>query len=432
MSLRWPHEIVYQIFPERFADGNPSLTVRNGETTWLGHPVLHSKKWKDLTRRLADQYTFFGGDLPGIKGKIPYLKELGITAVYLNPIFAAQSTHKYDTDDYFRIDPHFGGEEDFRALVDDLHAAGMKLILDGVFNHTSFEHPWYRKAKEAHYSLKPDGTVRTWMDGGTLPKLDVDRPEVGEALAEVVAYWKGVDAWRLDASHLLSSSFLRRLRGRFEAVNPEGLIIGEEWEHAGAAIRDGLYDGVTNFLFRKPLLAFFQGDLAVESLVRRLSLVPETYPWHGVVQSWNFLDNHDTDRFWSAIDQRLDRLRVAVGLLFSFPGTPLILYGDEVGMTGRSERETRAPMIWEPARQNRSIQALYRHWIQLRKSHPVLATGSLTFLQASNREGTFAFARESADERALVLVNAGERDRTIQVEGVCREIEAGSVEVFFS
>lgn len=422
--LRWPYEIVYQILPDRFCNGDPTNDVQDGAFTWMGKPARRSTDPRLLTSDKGHQHTFYGGDLAGIRQKIPYLVDLGVTAVYLNPIFASKSTHKYDTDDYFRIDPHLGSRADYDALVADLGQAGLKLILDGVFNHTSFDHPWYREAMTEHYCLKRNGRPETWMDWGVLPKLDLDNEAVAERLSEVVSYWPGVDAWRLDASHLLPRSFLLRLRERFG-----GLIIGEEWEHAGAAIASGLYDGVTNFMFRKPLESFFHRDLAAESLARRLSIVPETYPWHGVVQSWNFLSNHDTSRFFSHVNHRKDPMEMAIALMFTLPGTPLIYYGDEVGMRGKRPHQSRAPMIWDPKRQDRRIFDTFKRFISLRKRHPVFATGSLRWVYAQNRARTLAFVRESADEQALVMVNAGEFDHAVECLGRSWPVQAGSVRV---
>lgn len=422
--LRWPHEIVYQILPDRFCNGDPRNDVRAGELTWRGQAVHPSTDIRQLTGNGTHQRTHFGGDLAGIREKLPYLRDLGVTALYLNPIFASKSSHKYDTDDHFRIDPHLGTRADYDALVADLRAAGMKLVLDGVFNHTSFDHAWYRHHAPTHYLHRRDGQPETWMNWGEMPKLALDRPEVASAISEVVSYWPGVDAWRLDASHLLPERFLRRLRERFD-----GLLIGEEWEHSGAAIANGLYDGVTNFLFRKPLEAFFAGDLAAESLARRLSIVPETYPWHGVVQSWNFLGNHDLARFSSQVAHRPEAMELAIALMFTLPGTPMIYYGDEIGMRGRNPHQARAPMIWDEARWDRKLHATFKRFIALRKAHPSLSTGSIRWVHAQNPTKTLAFVRESPEERVLVILNAGECDQRIDGLGRSWSIEAGTARV---
>ncbi len=424
--LRWPNEIVYQILPDRFCNGDPSNDVQAGAFHWMGNPARRSTDPRLLTSNSGHQHTFFGGDLAGIRQKIPYLSDLGVTAVYLNPIFASKSTHKYDTDDHFQIDPHLGTREDYDALVTDLRAAGLKLILDGVFNHTSFDHAWYHDRRDTHYLLKRDGKPETWMNWGVMPKLDLDKEAVCEALSEVVSHWPGVDAWRLDASHLLPERFLKRLRDRFD-----GLLIGEEWEHSGSAISRGLYDGVTNFLFRKPLEAFFAGDLAAESLARRLSIVPETYPWHGTVQSWNFLGNHDMPRFFSQVGHRKDRMELAIALMFTLPGTPMIYYGDEIGMRGKTSNLSRAPMRWEAADWDARIHAIFRRFIQLRKHYPVLSTGSLRWVHAQNHARTLAFVRESPEEQAIVLLNAGEFDQRIDCLGRTWTVKAGKVHVEF-
>lgn len=422
MQIRWPNEIIYQIFPDRFFSGDPSHRVKDGEYLLHGKPVAFSQDSKLLTASGHHQRTFYGGDLAGIIQKLPYLKELGITALYLNPIFASKSTHKYDTDDYFQIDPHLGTKADYDALVLALKQVGIKLILDGVFNHTSYDHPWYQNSKATHYLLKGNGEVRTWMNSGSLPKLNLTHPEVAETLASVLSYWKGVDAWRLDAAHLLDSAFLKRLRQSFD-----GLLIGEEWEHAGGAIAENLYDGTTNFLYRRPLEAFFQGDLAAESLARRLSLVPETYPWAGVVQSWSILNNHDTNRFFTAIGHRVALMEFAASIVFTLPGTPLIYFGDEIGMRGRDHRQARAPMEWDESRWNQRILRTYKRLIALRKQYPALATGSLKWLWAENCSQTFAYVRQDAQNQLLILANGDDVDHRIDVLGISWSVPSRKV-----
>ncbi|HEY9899234.1 MAG TPA: glycoside hydrolase family 13 protein [Pantanalinema sp.] len=434
MSRPWGNEVVYHLFVDRFRNGDPELDVRPGAFAFHGRPVATSKSKRALTGDRTHQHTFYNGDLKGIRDALPYLQDLGVTVLLLTPIFASRSTHRYDTDDYLRLDPHVGTDADFEGLVDDLHRRGMKLALDGVFGHTSFEHPWYRDPalRRKHYRLRPDGTAETWLGWGVLPKLDTDDPETQDKLLEVIDRWKGVDAWRLDAAQHLPESFLRRFRARLKARNPEAIVIAEEWEAVASQLRDGLYDGVLNFQFRRPVVDFFRGEIGAEAMVRRLSVYLETYPGAALRHCWNLLDNHDTERFFGNFARDAQRLRPALALQTLLPGTPHLYYGDEIGMTARNSHESRAPMVWEPRRWDRAVLEAYREFLGLRREHPVFAEGGLRWVHASNRARTVAFVREDATARALVAVNAGDYDQAVAFEGRQVIVKAHDARVVFT
>lgn len=412
-TLKWPNEVVYQIFPDRFHCHDPAARPRSGAFKWYDTPIRVSDRVQDVTSREHHQYTFFGGTLEGIRQKLDHLQALGVTAVYLTPIFRSRSTHRYDTDDYHSVDPTLGTREDFDRLLADLHARGMKLMLDGVFNHTSFHHAWYRQRPD-FYMRAPGGQVETWQGSGRLPKLDVEHPDLAEALLGVIDHWTGVDGWRLDASHLLARDFLKRLKAR---VGPDRPVIGEDWDDARFDLHEGIYDGVTNFSFQRNILATMIGDCSPETLARRLRVVYEGYPWPGVVQSWNLLDNHDTDRFFDKIGRREANYRLAQAFQFLLPGTPLLYQGDEWGMTGLGDWGARAPMIWQPDADQRRRFEHVALLAKLRREHPMLATGAIRFVHADNRARTLGFVREDAHERALVLINLGPEGRRIEHEG---------------
>jgi glycosidase len=227
-------------------------------------------------------------------------------------------------------------------------------------------------------------------------------------------HWAGVDGWRLDASHLIAREFLHRLKAR---VGPDRPVIGEDWDDARFDLHEGIYDGVTNFAFQRNVQAMMVGDCSPETLARRLRVVYEGYPWPGVVQSWNLLDNHDTDRFFDRIGRREPQYRLAQAFQFLLPGTPLIYQGNEWGMTGRGDWGARAPMVWKPDVEQRKRYDYLKGLARLRREHPVLATGAIRFVYANNRDRTLAFVREDADERALVMFNLGPEPRVIEAEG---------------
>lgn len=403
LQIRPGREVVYQIFPDRWRNARPELNPRPGQWSWKGRPIQISSDPTILTANPSNQYTFYGGDLPGVTASLDYLSDLGVTAVYLNPIFAAHSTHRYDAIDFLRIDSALGTREDFETLSAALRQRGMKLILDGVFNHTSEDHPWHTelRLRRQHYIMQDGEKAMSWMGGGSLPKLDTQKPEVVKAILKIIAAWPEADGWRLDAAHLLPEDLLKKIR---RAVLPRRVIV-EDWNFCRHYFTRGLCDGSTNFLFRDAVRTYFREDASPETLLERIKTWIDLYPPSATAFSWNFLDNHDTGRFLSTVGR--DRTMRALVLLFTLPGTPMLYHGDEVGLTGRSEGEARAPMIWDHARWDMGLHDHTRMLIHLRHDHPCLALGKFKPLYADNRTRTFAYERRGSGGRAVVAMNDG-------------------------
>lgn len=399
-GIKWPNEIVYQIFPDRWFNGDPSNDVKVQKTASVAR----------LTDPHLHQRLFFGGDLAGITRRIPYLAELGVTAVYLTPIFKSRSSHKYDTDDYLTVDPRLGTRPDFEEMVRSLHAAKMKIILDGVFNHTSFHHRWYVNpaTRRKFYCMKDSRTPMTWMDGSSLPKLNPERPEVERELLRVIDAWPEIDGWRLDAAHLLPVSFLKKLKRKTESIRRRNIVIMEDWTDSHGHFQDRICDGVTNFLFRDAVERFLVEDCSAETLLKRLAGWILRYPWPNVVQSWNILDNHDTFRFFSRVGQKKNRFKIAQVLQFTLPGSPMIYQGDEIGMTGKNDAEARAPMVWDRSKWDIDLLGHTRRLARLRLDHPVFATGRWRPLLAVNSARVVAYERrQSSGARAIIAINDG-------------------------
>lgn len=410
MSLKWKNEVVYQIFPDRWCNGDPSNDVRRGEYKWHGHPVQKTTNRALLTSPRLHQHYFYGGDLAGITKRVSYLADLGVTAVYLTPIFKSGSSHKYDTDDYLTLDPHFGTRADFETMVRSLRAAGIKTILDGVFNHTSFQHHWYSHldTRRKFYCMKNSDKTMTWMNGSSLPKLNPDHPRVEREILRVIDAWPEVDGWRLDAAHLLPVKFLRKLKRKVESIRRTNLVIMEDWTDSSGHFQDKICDGVTNFLFRDAVERFLVEDCSPETFLKRLQTWISRYPWPNVLQSWNLLDNHDTFRMYSRLGRNLSRYKIAQMFQFTIPGTPMIYQGDEIGMTGHHDADSRAPMVWDRRSWNLDILNHTRRWTRLRALHPVLSTGRWRPLLAVNASRVLAFERRGPGrDRAIVAVNDG-------------------------
>lgn len=404
------HEIVYQIFPDRFRNGRPEITPKPGAWSWRGRPIEVSHNIDDFTRHPEDQYTFFGGDLEGIRLSLPYLAdELGVTAVYINPIFAARSTHRYDAIDFLRIDPALGDRRDFEALACDLHQRGMKLILDGVFNHTSVDHPWNAEleTRRRYYMMRDEIHPMTWQNHGSLPKLNTLAEPVVEHLMQVLDAWPECDVWRLDAGHLLPESLLLKIR---ERAYPRPIIM-EDWLFAPFYFDRELGDGVTNFAFRESLRKFFCEDGSPESLLGWLGGLIDHYGPNPVQQSWNVLDNHDVSRFISEVG-RAHLLRAFV-LQMTMPGNPLIFQGTEFGMTGKGEAYVRVPLNWHRETWDLDLLEHVKRLIRIRRSSPVFSTGAFVPIFADNYSRTLAYARVAdptnpgSGPLAIVALNDG-------------------------
>lgn len=406
-------ELVYQIFSDRWKNARPEANPPDGAWKWKNEPVRFTTDHALLTGHRSDQYHFYGGDLEGVRQSLPYLVELGVTALYMTPIFTARSTHRYDAVDYHSIDPALGTRADFEHLARDLRKNKIALILDGVLNHTSEEHPWHTEieARRQHYIMKTPEQTMSWMDRGSLPKLDTQNPDVVRKLLDALDAWPETDMWRLDAAHLLPHSFLDAVR---KHVAPR-LTLVEDWTFCPQYFRKRLADAVTNFLFREAVRTFFIQDSSPETFLERLEIWIRGYPARGLGLSWNFLDNHDTERFHSSAGR--NGLVRALVLLFTLPGTPMLYHGIEVGMKGKTTGESRAPMEWDSTKWDTGLRDHVRSLATLRKNHPVLAAGAFKPLFADNRSRSFAFERSNRVARAIIALNDGYHEARFHHDG---------------
>ena len=412
--------VVYNIFPDSFADGRRSLSGRTGEADFQGETCLSR----------------LGGTLNGVRENLDYLRELGFNCLYLNPIFAASSYHKYDTLDYFRIDPTRGTEDDFRALVQEAHRLGMRVLIDGVFNHIGWKHPFFqdvlKRGKSSPYwswfyalPVHP-----RYPDAGELPgyacfsyvpqmpKTDTSCPEMRDYFCKVGAYWVrefDVDGWRLDVANEMDDGFLRAFRKAVKREKPDALVIGEVWENAAHFVNHGLMDGAMNYDFRRFCRQFFaEGSIDAAEFDLRLSGLLTRYPRQMLSAQLNLLDSHDVSRFLTLCGGDRARMEQAVLFQMAFPGMPCVFYGDEKGLEGTSENEYRRPMEFDRPDE---LEAVYRRMIALRKEHPALRHGDFRTVLA--RERLFVCRRDAAEERLTLCWNAG--DEAAAVPGFSKE-----------
>ena len=438
-------QIFYQIFPDRFARG--ARRAPEQDRVYRHHAVGHDivrKAWDAPLTADAGGSTFYGGDLDGICEKLPYLKTLGVTALYLNPVFLAPSVHKYDTEDYRRVDPQFGGDAALLRLRRATRQEGMRLILDGVFNHSGDSHAWFdRHGREEGgacrspdsrwrewYSFSPEGRALDWLGYDHLPKLDfrtealVDEIYRGED--SIVRHWLkapwGMDGWRLDVVHMLgeeggAKNNLQHVTGITRAAKetlPDAFILGEHFGDARQWLQADAEDAAMNYRgFTFPLWGFLANtDISYDP--QRIDAQTCT-AWmddyraglshQQQLRMFNQLDSHDTARFKTLLGKDAARLPLAVVWLFCWPGVPCIYYGDEVGLDGANDPFCRKPFPWDARQQDPVLLALYQRMAALRKRLPALRGGGCQVIYAE--DNVVVFVRVLEAQRVLVAINRG-------------------------
>jgi glycosidase len=424
------HAVFYQIFPDRFARSQQPHKR-----------LLHNSDWEDW-HAMPKLQGYKGGDLWGVMEKLDYLQDLGVNAIYFTPIFQSASNHRYHTHDYYQVDPLLGGNPAFKDLLDEAHRRKLKVVLDGVFNHASrglfFFHdilengpysPWVNWFKLHGWPLAPytgefPANYEGWAGNRALPVFNHDNPEVREYLMEIAEYWIkfGIDGWRLDVPfEIRTPGFWQEFRDRVKALNPEAYIVGEVWGDSRQWLDGTQFDGVMNYLFAGPTIAFVAGDRVVMEQVQdrdyqpypplfakeygeKMQALLKLYPWEIQLTQLNLLASHDTARLLTIAGNDRASVELATLLLLTFPGAPSIYYGDEVGLPGAIDPDSRRGFPLE-ADWDYEIWEYHRKLIALRHAHPALRTGVYHVLLA---EGTvYLFARILDTEALVIVVNVG-------------------------
>ena len=401
--------VVYNIFPDSFATGHRSIS---------GSPT-----------RVCGCEGLRGGTLRGVRENLDYLERLGVNCLYLNPIFVAGAYHKYDTLDYFHVDPALGTDDDLRALVEACHARDMRVMLDGVFNHCSwrffaFEDVVRRGAASPYrdwfYHLEfpvvrpesgePIPGYECFGYERTMPKLDTANAQVRDYLCRVGEHWVrafDIDGWRLDVASEIDDGFWREFRRRVKAIKPDCLLVGEVWETARHWLNGDMFDSTMNYDFRKHARRFFaEESIDARAFAGRCGDMLMRYRKQMIPAQLNLLDSHDVSRFLSLCGGDARRYRLAVLFQLTFPGMPSIFYGDELGAMGVREEEYRRAMPWADG--DTALWDFFRRAIALRRAHAALRGGSFRVLRAEFGERLLIYAREHGGERLTVAINAGE------------------------
>ena len=441
--------IIYQIFVDRFANGNEDGHIDNPKKnsflygSWEDEPMYIKNSQGEIER-----WDFYGGNLKGIIEKLNYIKSLGVTCIYLNPIFEAASNHKYDAADYKNIDPMFGDDETFKELCSKAEELNMKVVLDGVFSHTGADSIYFNKygnypSLGAYQSM--DSPYYSWYQFRNYPEEYKcwwgfkNHPDVNELNKDYMNFiindedsvsskWMSLGAagWRLDVADELPDEFIKVLKKKMKKLREDSVLIGEVWEDASNKISYDVkreyflgeeLDSVTNYPFKDAILGFLRGEHKAEDIKKRLMSLYENYPKEAFYSSMNVLGTHDTERMYTALSSRgemegKELLKLAVAFQMTFPGVPLIYYGDEAGLKGGKDPKNRAPYPW--GREDHQILDLYKKLTAIRAKEDVFKKGDLNFYSLD--DDILAYERKYAQDTAFILLNRSTQEKKVVLE----------------
>ena len=462
----WVNDAVfYQIFPDRFADGDPASNVRTGEWECGGH-VVQARAWDDPPGASNPSFEFYGGDLPGITARLPYLADLGVSALYLTPIFTAPSVHRYDVADYSEVDPHLGGTAALAELRQALTAREMRLMLDIVPNHCGQTHPWFvaaladplaATAEYFRFDEHPH-SYESWLGVRSLPKLNYRSAALRDAMYRAsdsaLRRWLqppySIDGWRVDVANMLGRSgidqfnleIIREMRQAIKAERPDSYLIGENFFDATVQLQGDGWDANMNYSgFTKPVWHWLGEQIApdaarpgrrrpigrrltTEALAQTWTAFRAPVAWTIASQQFNILSSHDTPRLRTIVGDAA-RQRLAAALQFTYPGVPCIYYGDEIGLQGENATQARATMPWDESRWDHDLRAFYRTLIRLRRTSPALRHGGFELLLAADE--TLAFLRDAPEEQLIVVAQRSPSAEPLRLELAERGFEDGRV-----
>ena len=426
-SPEWVKETVwYQIFPERFANGDKSNDPE-GTLPWGS--------------QLPGREDFFGGDLQGVIDHLDYLVDLGINGLYFCPIFKASSNHKYDTIDYFDVDPDFGDKALFKKLVEEAHKRGIKVMLDAVFNHMGYYSPQFQdvvkneeKSKYKDWFHIHSFPVELGKNGNEegaktlsydtfaftpmMPKLNTANKEVQDYLLDIATYWIkefNIDAWRLDVANEVDHHFWKRFYEETTALDEDFYILGEIWHSSQSWLNGDEFHAVMNYAFTETVTNFFVKD-AISSTKMASGLYEQLMLYRDQTNQvmFNCLDSHDTPRLLHQADENKDVAKMALAFTFMQHGSPCIYYGTEVGMTGAGDPDCRRCMVWDENEQDREFYSFVKQLVALRKEYqPILSYGDLVFQELNNEEKFVAFSRQTETGKVEGFFNKGKENQII-------------------
>lgn len=474
------NSVMYQIFPDRFCPDRKFYEIPRKRCEYTIHedwyePLSHNMHPFENGPACND---FYGGSLKGIASKLGYLKELGISTIYLNPIFEAYSNHRYDTGDYSKIDPILGTEEDFAELCRAAAENGIGIILDGVFSHTGSDSVYFNKygnygentgayrdvnsPYRSWYKWMADGGYESWWGCSNLPNVNETEPTYIDRILRsddaIIKKWLRLGAlgWRLDVADELPDSFIKTLRENVKSENPDAVIIGEVWEDASNKVsygekREYLFggelDSVMNYPFKDGVIDFLMGHIKAAELGERMLSLMENYPKEAMYAAMNIVGTHDTARIKTVLGGQfshdgmseaekqslrlpphaetvaIERVRLAAFMQMTFVGVPCIYYGDEIGMQGLGDPYNRMPYTWRCV--DCETLDFYKRLTRLRNDNPCLRTGA--FIQLFADGDVYAYARETVGGKdvfgeksengcMICIINCGDGDARVRID----------------
>jgi len=413
--------IFYQIFPDRFANGDISNDPPNVQP-WDSSPT---------------NWGFHGGDFRGILQHFDHLLNLGITAIYLNPIFHSSSNHRYNTFDYFKIDPKLGDMNDFQNFLDLAHRNNIHVLLDGVFNHCgrgffafndllenekhSAYKDWFHTSTFPLDAFSPGDAINyeAWWKLKSLPKFNTNNLQVRKFLLDVSRYWieRGIDGWRLDVPNEIDDdSFWEEFREIVLRTNKDAYLLGEIWTADPRWVNEKHFDGLMNYPLRETFLNLIQvGEAGLLDFVRSVEELISIYPHENTYSMYNFLGTHDTERLFTKVGFNTLKAKLAFLLLFSIPGVPSIYYGDEVGLQGEKDPDCRRTFSWDQSTWNLELYYWVQSLVSLRKKFVALRHGDFGSIFLDKSKGIYAFSRGIENEKILVVMNVTENRQQVKI-----------------
>jgi glycosidase len=410
--------VFYQIFPDRFANGDRSNDSADVQP-WDATPTYGNR---------------LGGDIEGVRRHLPYLVDLGISSVYFNPIFKSPSNHRYDAEDFRVVDPQFGTNAQFSALTKELGSKGIRTVLDFVFNHTAtsfapfadirekgeasaFKDWYFIKSYPVRVQENPNYVG--WFNYPGMPKLNLQNEETRDYMLNIVNFWKKevpLAGLRLDVANEVEMGFWRDLRKRVKNLDPQMWIVGEVWGDGSPWLTGDQWDSKMNYEFLWPNRDFIaEGKIPASEYAARLMSVYRRYVPQVSRNMMNLLSSHDTPRFLTVCGNNEDLHRLAATVQFTWVGAPSIYYGEELGMQGGADPANRRGMEWSRANPENAMLSTYKRLIALRNSSRALQSGDPSILMTDDRTRTLAFARTLGSETAIVAVNRSDKPQTLTI-----------------
>lgn len=414
--------IWYQIFPDRFYG-------------------IDSKSNLDWYKRPVQNHELYGGNLKGVIAKLDYLKDLGITGIYFTPIFKSPTAHKYDTTDYYQIDEQFGTIEDLKILVSKAHQLGIKVMLDGVFNHAGYHHAFFQdvlKNQEhsiykncfyiKHFPIRDRHDYESFAFAKNMPKWRAEDPLAEAHLLGVIKYWIetcDIDGWRLDVSNEVSHDFLRKIKTIARQTKKEVFVLGENMDDAAPWLQGDQMDSVMNYDLTYPMWAFFENRMSLNDFKNTVLSYLARTPKHVIANMFNLVGCHDNPRIKTRLHENKNLVKLINIFMFTTAGTPNVYYGDEIGMSGYQDPDNRRTMIWDESRQDKDMLNFMKHLIQLRKEHTSFKTPDYYFLN----HDILSYIKKDENEEVLVILNTTSQNKTLDIS---QEQQGNYIDLFSS